>query len=92
MRLVGAPTTFVVAPIFAAGALLGAAGGAVGLAGAEVGRRLALDGAQGGPVEGLATMMLGRPLTPGLVVTLVVATALAGAVAAGVSGARAALR
>lgn len=92
MRLVGAPTTFVVAPIFAAGALLGVAGGALGLGAAEMARRLALDGARGGPVEGLATMVLDRALTPGTVFTVVVGAALAGALAAGLSAARAALR
>jgi cell division transport system permease protein len=92
MRLVGAPTSFVVAPIFAAGAMLGALGGLVGLLSAELARQLALDGARGGPMEGLATMLLGRPMPGALLVTLVVCTALAGALAAGVSAARAALR
>jgi cell division transport system permease protein len=92
MRLVGAPTSFVVAPIFAAGAMLGSVGGLFGLLAAELARRFALDGAHGGPVEGLATMLLGRPMPAALLVTLVLCTALAGALAAGASAARAALK
>lgn len=92
MRLVGAPTSFVVAPIFVAGALLGAVGGALGLGAAELARRVALHGAAGGAMEGLAQLVLARSISSLEVLALVLFAALAGAIAAGASAARAALR
>ncbi len=92
MRLVGAPTTFVLAPVLMAGALLAGLGaaGAVGIG--EALRGWVVQSAAATPLSGLANILLGKglPLTSAL--ALVAGAAAAGLVAAGLAAGRSAVR
>lgn len=92
MRLVGAPASFVIAPVLSAGALLGAVGAGIALLLVELARRFALAQSAGGTIEGLVEQVLGTALPPSSAVLLVLAAAAAGMVAAGLAAGRAALR
>ena len=92
MRLVGAPASFVIAPVLSAGAILGALGAVIALVGVEFARHFALARSEGGSLEALVEQVLGNPLPAASITLLVLAAAAAGLVAAGPAAGRAALR
>ena len=92
MRLVGAPASFVIAPVLSAGALLGAVGAGSALLLVELTRQVALTRSSGGTLEGIVDQVLGTSLPGSSIALLVLAAAAAGMVAAGLAAGRAALR
>lgn len=92
MRLVGAPTSFVLAPILVSGALLAGGGAAAAVWLLEFLREWAIGRAVSSPLEGIATVLLGSGLPPESATALVIGAAAAGLVAAGLAGGRAAVR
>lgn len=91
LRIAGAPVSFVLAPLLAAGSLLGAAGGALALLLVNVGRGALLGAAADTPFQGLAAVAAGA-IPPLWSAVLVVGAAGAGALSAGLAAGRAALR
>ncbi|RMF73854.1 MAG: hypothetical protein D6738_07905 [Acidobacteria bacterium] len=92
MRLVGAPASFVLAPVLLSGALLGAAGAAVAVWGLDLVRLAALAWLEGTPLAGLASFMLGTGLDAASRLALLAGASAAGLVAAGLAAGRAAVR
>ncbi len=92
MRLVGAPASFVLAPVLLSGAILGAAGAALAIWSLDLVRTLALSWLEGTPLGGLGTFMLGRGLDEAASLALLAGAAAAGLVAAGLAAGRAAVR
>ncbi len=92
MRLIGAPVSFVVAPILVSGALVGLVGGTFAVGIADLVRGQALTRARGGPFEGWADLLLGSGLDIGAQAVLVLFALAAGAAAAGLAAGREAVR
>lgn len=92
MRLVGAPTTFVLAPVLVAGALLAGCGAAAAVGVGEALRGWAVQSAAATPLSGLANILLGKGLPLTSTLALVVGAAAAGLVAAGLAAGRSAVR
>jgi cell division transport system permease protein len=92
LRLVGAPISFVLAPVLFAGALLGAAGAVAALVTIGLGRSALLGWATGTPLDAFLVAALDSGPPVGLALVLLFLAALAGAVSAGLGAGRAALR
>lgn len=92
MRLVGAPASFVIAPVLVGGAVLAGLGAAVALVAAETARRFVVGSAADTVFRGSAELLLGQGLAASHAAALVVGAAGAGLIAAGLAAARAATR
>lgn len=92
LKLVGAPTTLVLAPLLLAGGLIGGIGSAIAVQLARLSGGWILSTAATGPLGGLAATLLGQPVTAGESLLLVGFGLFAGALAAGLAAGRAALR
>lgn len=92
MRLVGAPTTFVLAPVLVAGALLAGFGAAAAVGVGEALREWVVQSAAATPLSGLANILLGKGLPLPSTLALVGGAAAAGLVAAGLAAGRSAVR
>lgn len=92
LKLVGAPTFLVLAPLLLAGGLLGGIGSAVAVQLARLSGGWILDTAAVGPLGGLVDTLLGRPVTPAESLGLIGLGLFAGALAAALAAGRAALR
>ncbi len=91
MRLIGAPTFFVVGPVLLGGSLLGGIGSSAALLLVRLGRTLLLDAAADTPLIGMAELLLGQGLAGMDVLLLLVLGFAAGAVAAGMAAGRASI-
>ena len=92
LRLVGAPASFVLAPVFLSGGILGGAGAAVALGAVGAARSVAVGWAGATPFGVFLRAALGGELPLGPGAALLAFGFAAGAISAGIAAGRAALR
>ena len=92
MRLVGAPTSFVVAPIVISGAIIGLCGSLIALGLSRLSQILLLERARGTTLAGVTDILLGRVVPTSEALLLVAAGTVLAAIVAGLAAGRAALR